>query len=1041
MLRKSAIVISVLVGLVVGGSIVWQLSQWGEGPGEPDTRGAPEPGAFNPDEADREINFRRIGEGEDYFIQQPDPETGRVLREFRYDKLDPEAEGRFNVANPEARLYVDPERVVRMTAQSGFIVAPDRMPEQGRFSDGVRIELFAAEPGEQPAIGPDSPDRLFTIELEEANFNTMLGKIDAQGPVTLVSEQTRFKGRGLTLVYDELHQRIDYMRIEAGEYLEYQPAAGGPIEPTPGPGAGDAAADEATGGAEATGPAEGATAEADDAAQYYEARFEREVKLRYEGRQIDADVLEATFALRRGRREAATQRDGAAGETLRGAAPETAGRAGAETATPTGTEPAETAAASGEGGAGDAEDGASGERMTLHWSGPLTLEPLAGGPGRLKSVDDALLVFEGGPVKLRDGEGARLVGERAEYHRANGVVSASGSTKYPLRVTAPTLGELSAVSVELSLQTGEGKLWGAGTIRAGEDAAAAGGGGLPEGFAIRWTDYVALELTAAGESPEGLKRATFVGDVEVDDPRFTMAGHRLGVQFAPDEAGERRRLSGVEAEVARPGGAERVRFASRQGAATAERFVLRTTEHRGRTIPAHLKARGQVRMTDQERSIAADVLDADFRPLDPEEIEGGPAAGRAGEAEAMRIGEGEAAFAIGHVEAAGAVELGDGSGSRVTAAKLEADGEAETIELWGEPLVRVEQAGSTLEAPRLTVREGGALATATGEGRFTYERRAGDGAVGAGGEGAGVDTKEDRAKPEAGERLDVRWTGEMRFDDAADVLRVEGDVVADHADRPDRANRLEADVLTLELIRKPPDGTADEADGSSKPLAERPLLEKLVAERNVVVMSTRWASAERKQVEGRLRISGPRLTFDNAIEQVEVEGAGSMLIEDYSEATGRRKLADTRLSGRGKTLFTWLGKLLLDGADSDVIIERGANMTHKPAGEDRVVDLQAHRLVADMAGMGGLQGLGAGAFEDLKIDHLLADRNVQLRDEERVVTADRIRYDGAKRVVLLEAAEGEQVEVVRLDEPRPIKAARIRWDLDKDRLEVLEGRY
>lgn len=694
--------------------------------------------------------------------------------------------------------------------------------------------------------------------------------------------------------------------------------------------------------------------------------------------------------------------------------------------------------------------------MTLHWSGPLTLEPLARGSDRLRSADDALLVFEGSPVQLRDGEGAELVGERAEYHRANGIVSASGSARYPLRVTAPTLGELNAVSVELSLDTGEGKLWGAGVIRAADDAAEMPEGrGLPEGFAIRWSEYVELQLATADDAPTGLKEATFVGDVEVDDPRFTMAGHRLGVRFAADEGEASRRLARIETEVAARGGEERVRFASRQGEATAERFVLTTAEHRGRTIPATLSARGQVWMRDGQRSIAADVLNARFRPLTPAELEARASSETEAESEAetdagegaMRLGEGEAAFAIDHVAAAGAVELREEAGSTVTAAKLEADGDRETVELWGEPMVRVEQRGSVLETERLTLHDGGALATARGKGRFTYERLPAvqdDDAGPTRDEGAGDATAGggEAAEAEPAERLDVRWTRGMRFEDATDLLRVEGEVVAEHSDAPDRANRLEAETLTLKLIRERAGGEAPSADeAEATPLSERPLLEKLIAERNVVVKATRWASAKRERVEGRLRIAGPRLTFDNATEQVEVEGAGTMLIEDYSEPRGRRELGDTRLSGRGKTLFNWLGKLVLDGADSDVTIERDASMTHKPAGEDRVVDLQAHRLIADMQGMGGLGGLGTGAFDDVKIDHLLALRDVQLRDGDRVVTADRIHYEGAKRIVLLEAAEGEQVEVIRLDEPRPLRAARIRWDLEKDRLEVLRGQY
>jgi len=1051
MLRKSAIVIAVLVGVVVGGSVVWTVWRWGEGGGARAIAPGEAPGEFDPGLAGERIEVRRIGGGAGYWVQQTDPQTGRLIREFRYDKLDPEAEGQFNVANPEARLYLDGRRVVRMRAATGRLVAPDRMPRQGRFSDGVTIEVFGGAPGVRPRVADDSPDLLFTVELNEARFNTMLGKIDSEGPVTLRSAEARFAGRGLTLVYDDQGRRIEYMRIDHGDYLEYRPGPGADLA-VEGGGVGDAAGPRAA--RLDVGPtpdgAGGAVASTEAAAPYYRARFEQSVVVRHRGRVVEADVLDATFALAGSQGEIAEEQLEASGGSSAGS-----GGAGDEAR-------AGADAARRDGAAGDEAGGGDGGLLTLHWSGPLVMEPLAEAPARLSGPDDALLVFEGEPLRMRDGQGGRLVGERAEYQRSRAAVSAVGSASHPLRVASETLGELSCVSVDLSLATGIGKLWGDGRIVAarepgegagderGEDSA--GASGLPPGFSVRWSERVDLAFAAADEKPGGLKAAQFIGDVEVEDRRFSMTGQRLAVGFEVEGPGAGRRLSAIEAhasrqaEVEAEADAEPVRFESREGEASGDRFVVELAEGEGGPMPRRLQAWGRVRMADASRSIAADRLDVRFRPRRAGSGQGDAAAGVA------TVGDGGgldgASFEVASVEAEGGVRLREADGSWVEAGRLRAESGSERVELWGEPMVTASREGALLRVPRLSLREGGGVAAASGGGEFAYQRapdREGDGergkvgddvvlSGGDAGEGAG---RAERQAVGAAERLDVRWAGDMRYVEADSLLTVEGEVVAVHRERADQANRLEAERLALELVR--PGGRA--TGGGEAGEVERTLLERMVAERNVVVQSTRWADGERKKVLGRLRIAGPRLTFDNATERAVVEGAGSMLIEDYTKAEGRRELGQTRLSGRGKTLFTWLGRLVMDGSRSDVIVEGGSNMTHKAAEGDRVVDIQAHRLVADMAGVGGIEAMRMSGFEDLRIDKLVADRDVEIRDGERIVTAGHVEYAGAAGLVMFEAPEGGMVEVIRMDEPRPIRAKRVRWDLGRDRVEVVEGGY
>jgi hypothetical protein len=145
-----------------------------------------------------------------------------------------------------------------------------------------------------------------------------------------------------------------------------------------------------------------------------------------------------------------------------------------------------------------------------------------------------------------------------------------------------------------------------------------------------------------------------------------------------------------------------------------------------------------------------------------------------------------------------------------------------------------------------------------------------------------------------------------------------------------------------------------------------------------------------------------------------------------------------QLSGRGATLFTWSERLELDEINKDMEIRGDVRMSHEAAGSDRFVELQTDRLVADMASLGEIRPLSETGADSLRINNFLADGSVQMRDGERIISSDELRYEGAERQIMLFAEGNNRVEIARLDEPKPLRAGAVRWDLDSDTIEAIE---
>ncbi len=230
----------------------------------------------------------------------------------------------------------------------------------------------------------------------------------------------------------------------------------------------------------------------------------------------------------------------------------------------------------------------------------------------------------------------------------------------------------------------------------------------------------------------------------------------------------------------------------------------------------------------------------------------------------------------------------------------------------------------------------------------------------------------------------VSWSKEMRLEGKKNVGRFVGDVVAES-----QTSRLDCDRLRIDFVDLPP---ALQAKAEKKPppskfevvrdwLLRKPKSSSdvdsptgrfrqrfdkkpigVLAEGNVVVVSSMFDKDDARRLLSRLRISGPKLTVDLLREQLEVIGSGSLLIEDYRLPLAKGAIAAKPpsrpkdplmgdLSGRGpsQTLFSWANSMSYFLSKNLAVLDRSVSMVHQGGRSMVMAESLARAVDADIS--------------------------------------------------------------------------------------------
>ncbi len=576
--RNAVILLSTLAVLVALFAAYWALvPKPGAGGGRGGPRSPQLPVARESDQqpvvriADVELP---AGSGMEFTIY--DEHTGRPRENFRCASYTPVPGSRNEVLvqKPELTMRLPSGMIATISADEGQITV-DRVdssrgrPKLGWLRGDARIVIDRHTRAERTPLA-ERPEDAITILMEQLDFNLEAGSLQTAGPIRASAPEFDVRGTGLTLVWNQLGNRVEVLEVQRGEELVLNVESGllGPArEPLERPGesvssarTGDRATPRAAG--RERGTIYRCILTGGVAAQHYQAD-------RLVGG-LEAERLELLFDV-----------GGEAGAML--------GRGPSEAA----SQPAD----------------APRERVVVRWSGPLSLAPVGEPPAG--ENQRRRLHAAGQVVHLRLPDGAIRCGG-ISFHEEEQRLWLRPAPDGRVHVELGARLTATAQSVYYERAKQHLKLVGDVRIRSAPQAAQAG-----ERMTIRCDLWAELELDAGTGGPaaalesqisnpqtlsaEALRAARFVGSVRVDRSDQRLAAHELTARFRPAAGGGSpdnsldRRLETIEAS-------GEVRLESEDRLLEASSLTMHFQPQPGADPFPHLvEAFGAVRMVDVQR--------------------------------------------------------------------------------------------------------------------------------------------------------------------------------------------------------------------------------------------------------------------------------------------------------------------------------------------------------------------------------------------------------------------------------------------------------
>lgn len=940
----------------------------------------------------------RVQKVRGYYVRRVSSD-GRIS-EFIGQTLEPLPAGRSRVGQPVVRVHLARGRIIQIAADQAELYAPDNQPQSGVLQGNVRLTLFEADREPAVNLAENSPDVAARMLLDQpVHFDMLAGQIQCDGAVRVASSQMRLRGRGLLIRYDQAQSRINLLQVEHGEELRLSRGT----------------SDDKHGGeSPAPQPATRSATVPRKIPVVYRATFENLQEARSTDLLILGERLELIFSLQSGSPgRQAIEKLGAAPNNDAGAVLAhghglpallyllALAQVPQAQATPA-TEPSELFA--------PADDD-----VVVHWAGQLVVQPYEEAPPDWAAEDVRLRVI-GEPVKISDARGP--VGSAAilEYSAPSGQVTLTGSPRHALTLQTAE-GRLQAVQASIAPSKATGTIQGPGILT----LSASGRQAIdqPEGETrLTWRDTLQLTFSrgaAEGAQPAGLaslgrlgglRTATLLGDAEIERPPYRIRGQRVEVSLSDADGG--RQLEKLDAQ----GGAQAVLSGQETGGGIEAQCLTLTLDNKTADPTAVLEARGAVQASSAGNELHAGWLRVELAQQERSQLARETPAGASRDEAASPL------KALGRLRRAQArdtvaVTLAD-DGLSLVGDRLALQGESGKLELWGtaqQPaqVVSTRKDRGTLSATYLAFDQSSRTAHVPGPGTLSMEVAAG--------------------RDSGARRSTIRWQDSMQFDDAKGVGHFAGDVEV-LSERPQETTRITGEDLTLEL--------ATDAEGQR-------VLKSAKMRQNVVLLGERRA-ANNGQLLSRLRLAAETVVFDGVKDQAQVPGPGSLLFEQHAPATdaATSQPARVQFGGKGATLFTWRGDLLLDTRANDLRMRQDVAMDHRPDGEDGSVHLDCQELTADVEGAAGLSAWASGhsassSGERARLVSVDADRRVRVVYGQRSILADHLHYSGDHETVTLRGDPTELAGVrIYSGDLLSVDAKSVRWYLKQDKYEIIQ---
>jgi len=918
-----------------------------------------------------------------------------------WQTIEPAEAGVYEVGAPTATVEFSPQRVLTVTAEEATIIAPDGAFRRGEFRRDVVVTLYDAE-GPEADLQSTRDIQVRVYLDDDAAFDLELGQITSTGPLHLTSRVADFKGRGLSLKYNRLRERIERLVVEQGDALRF--AAQSDELSRDEPRGDEAEPDDTPPTAERQTTRREDEEEDDRGPQFYRARFQRDVHVIADGNdpqqqaKLRGDQLEVTFAIEPRSQSNDNPSPGSGTSVPVQEAPDSP-EPDQDQPTPTNRSLLP-----------EREDD-----IIVHWSGPLVLRPLLGddAPTDPEHLQLALQAGDQTPATVRTARGDHITGDSVGYQQLGRHLLAAGSDTHPMRITSNELGELTGTRLELSQDTGVGFVLGPGRIVAAAqddqaEAESESESGPATRSSIAWADRLDLRFFVdddadAGQRLAALRHVTFKGKVRTEHEDYRLAGDHVEVEFERDPADP------------------------------------------GRSTPRLLLARGDVTASQPGMTFAAQKLDATLSPRD---------AARAEQDIDGFTGELDVARVVAEQDIRVTIDERDAT---VTAARLVALPPQQTVELFGtdEVLAVLEQPEGRLAGRRIRLDQAAERVSVEGAGdfahrldeqdpeavlsvvwdqRMTFDNRAGEAAFFGAVRAHSVDGPD---------------TSELTADQLALVFEARPPDAEDEAEHePEAEARAPQRIRFLEAIGEAAfSATAADPDRPQGLPRSRLLLEgpRLTFTNDQGVEQVHVQGPGRMLVENYAPGSGTGSGTSVPVSESKAQTTGTEVPEPEAPEPDAPEPdvapASVNFAGRGATLFLWQGSLTLDAARNDMTLRDDVQMIHRPQDDEAlgVVQLDCRLLFADLTETGGLTAWSTEGAPDPTLRLVEATDNVRLSQRGRQITSDHLRYTAKDRLVTL-WSEDEPVELIDEAGGSSMTAEALKWDLAHDRFEALKLR-
>ena len=156
------------------------------------------------------------------WVQQTDKQ-GKLVQQYRCDHLDPDppglSAGWIEMRKPEVELFLGDNKLIRITGNSGIANAPNRILESGEIDGNVIVKMF-----ELDAMSNNiNPIPLMQLHTEVAKFDNFIGEITCPSQVAVQSPSQSLLGTNLSVRFNDVEERIEFLRLEELEYIEIYP--------------------------------------------------------------------------------------------------------------------------------------------------------------------------------------------------------------------------------------------------------------------------------------------------------------------------------------------------------------------------------------------------------------------------------------------------------------------------------------------------------------------------------------------------------------------------------------------------------------------------------------------------------------------------------------------------------------------------------------------------------------------------------------------------------------------------------------------------